>query len=579
MRTTKELYHAAPQVYQCELEVCPRCNQGLEGVKYLNGLKTVQTMTGVLRIAYHPKQCIDELCPQHLVKLPSAAWQRIAPKYGTYGYDVIAQIGWERQKRRERYAAIQARLVKRMEISESQVRYLYHDKYLPLLACHEREHWAELEALARRSGLVLSLDGLMPVGGEPQLWVVRELQTDWTLRCGWMERQDEQAFIEFLRPIADLQLMVKAIISDKQKGLLPAVAVVFPHAKHGWCHSHYFKNAAEPVAKADEAMKSALRKNVRAEIGALLKPPTVEKQESLTVTGMIPSPVPEMTPAAVSQPAQLKTERESIIQDILHRVRYLLTLKGRPPFRLAGVETFERLEEVKRCLDQLIRHEAEPRLVELREGLRQALKATRSDYLDLHQAAAWLERIAHVLDPDGKPARSGAEVRLEWQAVLDDIEADRHASSRLQELGQAILKVSKNYAPGLFHTYDVEGLPRTNNDRESEFRDLNRRLLSTTGQVGGVKRIVLKEGAWELIPGPSSLAETVDAISQVSLGDFQQEQQRLRCHRARFRLHTRSAKQSQSQLKRLVRRWKTLPAADTTLAHLNTRLLHCHLRQ
>ena len=33
--------------------------------------------------------------------------------------------------------------------------------------------------------------------------------------------------IEFLQPIADMGLQVKAIISDKQRGLLPAVKVAF----------------------------------------------------------------------------------------------------------------------------------------------------------------------------------------------------------------------------------------------------------------------------------------------------------------------------------------------------------------
>ncbi|MDP2977174.1 MAG: aldehyde dehydrogenase family protein [Anaerolineales bacterium] len=53
-------------------------------------------------------------------------------------------------------------------------------------------HLGELEGLAHHSGLLLGLDGLMPEGGEPQLWlgshqplwVVRELQTGWTLRHG-----------------------------------------------------------------------------------------------------------------------------------------------------------------------------------------------------------------------------------------------------------------------------------------------------------------------------------------------------------------------------------------------------------
>ena len=105
-------------------------------------------------------------------------------------------------------------------------------------------------------------------------------------------------------------------------------------------------------------------------------------------------------------------------------------------------------------------------------------------------------------------------------------------------------------------------MPRTNNDRESEFRDVTRRLLSTTGQVGAAKRLLLREGAWELIPGPGSLAETIAAISQVDDYDLLQEQQRVLAHRQRFRLHTRSPQQSQGQLNQLVKRWKALPAVN-----------------
>ena len=337
---------------------------------------------------------------------------------------------------------------------------------------------------------------------------------------------------------------------------------------------HYFKNAAEPVADADEAMKKTLRQEVRSDLGAVLRPKSPEDTGVLTVTGLLPSPVvvpnaaspmPEetATPPGESQSSMsTAAEREGIIQDVLQRVRYLLTLKGRPPFRLAGVETFERLQEVKRCLEQLIRHDPEPRLVKVRDGLRRALKVVRRDYNNLRQAADWLEQIAKILDPDGQPARTGAQVQAEWQKFLDQIEAESQAFSPLQEWAEKILKVSASYAPGLFHTYDVPGLPRTNNDRESEFRDLTRRLLSTTGQVGAAKRIVLREGAWELIPGPGSLFETTQAISQVDYNEFLQEQQRVINHRRRFRLHTRSAQQSNAQLGQLVKRWKALPAAS-----------------
>ena len=50
------------------------------------------------------------------------------------------------------------------------------------MASQERTWWDELEQVSQEFGLILSLDGLAPEGGEPQLWVVRELQTGVTLR-------------------------------------------------------------------------------------------------------------------------------------------------------------------------------------------------------------------------------------------------------------------------------------------------------------------------------------------------------------------------------------------------------------
>jgi hypothetical protein len=484
---------------------------------------------------------------------------------------VIAQIGWLRQRHYERFQPIHEALCPRLQISESEVRQLYHERYLPLLACHERQYLEELKALSEQSGLILSLDGLAPEGGEPQLWVVRELQLGLTLRSGWLSQQDQDAFVNFLQPIADLELCVVALMSDKQRGLEPAVPIVFPQAKHGFCQMHYLKNAAEPVATEDQAMKVVLRKNVRSEVGDLIRREKVEKPGVLTVTGLVPTPVeePQEPTEAESQASQTTPdptvrEHEAIVEDLLRRVRYLLTLKGRPPLRLAGVEMFERLTEVKTCLDTLLRHRMDSRLVELRRGLHNALLSVDADYTDLRQAADWLEHITDLLDPDGKPDRSGTQVQQELFGYLDDIQQESARSPRLLRFCHKIRQTTLNYTPGLFHCYDVSGLPRTNNDRESEFRDLNRRLLSTTGQKGLVKRIIQREGAWELIPRPDSLRDTVSALSHVDPDDFSQERQRIRNHRARFRLHTRSAKRSRAQLKQLEQRWKALPPIDSS---------------
>jgi hypothetical protein len=133
-------------------------------------------------------------CAGYGVKLKSASWQLIAPRFCTYGYDVITQVGWERQTRKEPFAAIQATLGKQLQISETQVRNLSHERYLPLLAWHERQFADQLREIAQRSGLILSLDGLAPEGGEAQLWVVRELISGLTLRSGWLAKQAEAPF-------------------------------------------------------------------------------------------------------------------------------------------------------------------------------------------------------------------------------------------------------------------------------------------------------------------------------------------------------------------------------------------------
>ena len=245
-------------------------------------------------------------------------------------------------------------------------------------------------------------------------------------------------------------------------------------------------------------------------------------------------------------------------------MRYLLTLKARPPFGLAGLEMYERLTEVVTCLNRLLGHQPEARLAQLRSGLQQALATAQADYTLLRQAGDWLQQLAALLDPDGAPPRTGVEVRNEFEAYLAQIEKDSAPTPRLREFSAAIAKVSRSYAPGLFYTYDVAGLPRTNNDRESEFRNLNRRLLRTTGQKGLTRRILQRAGAWELLPHPSTLADTAAAFARIATPDLRQEQQRVREHRGRFRLHTRSAKQAQAQLAQLVQLWTTLPTADSS---------------
>lgn len=563
MRTRRVLYPETSEIYICELDQCPLCGEQLELSRYSSGHKIVQNLSSTVEVGYWPKQCDNPSCINYKRKWRSAEWQQIAPMHCTYGFDVITTIGWQRQTSRLTFEDIHSDLAGRIIISESQVRHLYQERYLPLLASQERTRWDELEQVSQEFGLILSLDGLAPEGGEPQLWVVRELQTGVTLRSGWLSEQGQHAFENFLRPIVETDLTVRAVLSDKQRGLLPAVNEIFPEARHAFCQLHYLKNIAEPAASADETMKVELRKTLRQNAGDIIRPEHVEQPGVLTVTGLLPSAVIE-NPAAEGKTEQhsvdqVEQERHSIVDALIRRVRYLLTLKGRPPFRMAGIEMYQGFRELCDCLEVFIAHIPDERLIRLQHGLSEALKCFTDDYDQLSEVAGWLIHISTLLDPEENPYRTGDEVENELVEYLDQLLEQNKDNPTLFIFASKICKTTGNYASGLFHTYDVPTLPRTNNDRESEFRGLNQRLLRTTGQKGATKRMIQRSGAWELIPRPGSLEETISAFSSVDMDVFREERQRLRNHRSRFKLHTRSGKRVLTELEKLTERWLKLP--------------------
>jgi tRNA-dihydrouridine synthase len=204
----------------------------------------------------------------------------------------------------------------------------------------------------------------------------------------------------------------------------------------------------------------------------------------------------------------------------------------------------------------------EPRLRQLQQGLDKALSEVQGTYHDLRQAADWLEDIARLLDPKDKPERTGKEVQEQLVDYVETIQEQGQDNPVLNTFTSHIDKTTHNYTPGLFYTYDIEDVPRTNNDRESEFRGIIRHVLKTTGQKGETRRIILRSGAWEAIPHPTTIEQTIEALSDVAPEELQRERERVRTHRKRFKTHTRSVKQSQKQLKELQKQWAQLANRD-----------------
>lgn len=573
MRTPKPLYAHERMIYQPEFLTCPHCGDVLVTCNYLAWDKTVQMLDRVLSVASRPGRCPHATCVGSRLRLLSAAGQRIAPAGSTYGYDVVVRIGWLRQESRATYREIHTDLASQVRISASHVGYLYQQIYLPLLACHERQHRDRLAQIAtQQGGVIVALDGVAPQGGEPQIWFIRELSSGVTLRSGWLCQQDQAPFEAFLEPLKHLEWPILAVLSDQQTGLVPAVATVLPNSRHQFCQAHYLRNLAEPLAEAEAAFKGELRKTVREQVGDMLRqePRTAPGRTGvLTVTGLLPSPLDKPTaPAAQSSSSQdtltaPESKAAEVITHLWRHTRYLLTLKGRPPFRLAGMETYERLQNVAQYSLDLLAKRYDPRLAQLYHGLQSALAPLAQTYQTFQQGAAWLRDIAYILEPTASQAVCGEQVAGQLRAYLDTVLRWPQVTPTFYAFGRHLDKVSRSYWPGLFHCYDVPGLPRTNNELESRFRDTGRRLLRTTGQKGLTQRTLQRQGAWELLPRPPTEAQVLDAVCQTPPEELGQERQRFAAHRQRFRLQSRSLKQTQAQFDQLRQQWSTLQPTGT----------------
>src|SRR5215471_13164231 len=573
MRTPKRLYAEERIIFHPDLLTCLHCGDLLVLWNYLAWDKPVQTLDRLLSIATRPGHCPQATCPGSRMRLLSAAAQRLAPPGSTYGYDVLVHIGWLRQHQHATYSEIHLTLSARLSISAAHVRYLYQQFYLPLLACHERQAHGRLAQVAQQQGgLIIALDGLAPQGGEPQIWFIRDLSTGLTLRSGWLAQLDQPTFEAFLAPLKHLEWPILAVLSDKQTGLVPAVSTVLPTSRHQFCQAHYLHNLAEPLAEADAAFKVELRQTVRQHVGDLIRrePRTDAGQAGvLTVTGLLPSPLTE--PLAATSPTAKPTvapassgpEVDAVVTQLLRHTRYLLTLKGRPPFRLAGMETYERLQNVA-CLSlDLLATRYESRLAQFYQGLQSALSPLAPTYQELHQGAAWLRDIAYILEPVATHPSSAEEVARQLRGYLDTVRWRSDVTPSLKTFGRHLDTVSRSYWPGLFHCYDLPGLPRTNNELESRFRDTRRRLLRTTGQKGQTQRTLQRQGAWELLPRPPTEAKVLGALRQTPSEDLAQERQRFAAHRQRFRMQSRSLRQTQMQLDQLRQRWSALQPTGT----------------
>jgi hypothetical protein len=172
--------------------------------------------------------------------------------------------------------------------------------------------------------------------------------------------------------------------------------------------------------------------------------------------------------------------------------------------------------------------------------------------VELRQAHGYLLEIARRLEPtardaDAAPA-TGLQIRARVEAYLDYLAtacATGAVAVWLRPKVEHLVTVLRRLGPGLYHCYDVPGLPRTDNDLEQFFR----RVKADQRRITGHKRadaFVVRVGGFAVYATAAATTPTaslLQALAAVPASAWQRERAILRANQdrqtkmRRFRLH------------------------------------------
>ncbi len=118
------------------------------------------------------------------------------------------------------------------------------------------------------------------------------------------------------------------------------------------------------------------------------------------------------------------------------------------------------------------------------------LTTTDAMWPGIRTVFGWVHGVAKLLD--NQDTVPGRQVRRRLEDLLAEMTDEQATVGALQPAVAHFLKVSASYWPGLFHCYDIAGLPRTNNDLEQYFGSARYHQRRASGRVHATAATVVR---------------------------------------------------------------------------------------
>ena len=348
-------------------ERCPDCNRTL--AVYQDDQRLVEGLDAAFWAHRRDKRCWKN-CPGERPIFYAPRDLRIMLPGRIYGLDVTLYVGEHHLVDGVSLAQITRDLHARgVPIDQRHTGRVFRD-FVALTMLDRGDDAALRSRLCKQGGIVLMCDGVQFEDRSPVLYLVWDAISGEPLFGERKLYRGEDDLVPLLQRVRDMGIPVIGVVTDKEKGLVPAVQRVFPEVPYQFCQTHFLKNCAEPLQADLSALQASVRRRADAvrKLGkrlgseATASPPAVSADPVVPATGA-PTPQAECPddvlvsvaalpprchcPDTADRPPQATLTEQGLVQEVCELARVNSRVSGKAPLAPPELKRHERLEDLR----------------------------------------------------------------------------------------------------------------------------------------------------------------------------------------------------------------------------------------
>ena len=319
------------RVYTATQEFCSDCSRKLS--IYQVDSRRVQGLDEFFWWKRRDKRCRAD-CPGERPILYAPRDLRITLPGRIYGFDVTMHIGERHLCEGVALAQITRDLAARgLPVDQRHTGRIFRD-FLALTTLARGDDEALSQRLRSQGGIVLMCDGVQFDHRSPVLYLVWDAISGQPLFGERKEFRSEEDLVPLLERVKRMDVDVVGIVTDKERGLVPAVKHVFSGVPYQYCQTHFLKNCALPLKQDLSKLGSSSRRRAEAVR-------TIQK-------GL---PAPQVTDGTSGSGNDTELSEQELAEEVCELVRVNARVSGKAPLNPTELNRYNRLEKIRTLVD------------------------------------------------------------------------------------------------------------------------------------------------------------------------------------------------------------------------------------